>query len=81
MERITLKIDGVTCGHCLSQVSKTLKDLDGVKVAQVQIGAATLEYDPDATSDARIKQAVEEQGYTSIRRSGNAVEVAEEKRP
>lgn len=64
MQRVTLKIDGMTCGHCVSQVSKTLKELAGVKVEQVQIGAATLEYDPDTTSDARIKQAVEEQGYT-----------------
>ena len=64
MERITMKIDGMTCGHCVSQVSKTLTELEGVKVEQVQIGAATVEYDPDTTSDARIKQAVEEQGYS-----------------
>lgn len=63
MERMTLKIGGMTCGHCVSQVSKALKEIEGVKVEHVQIGAATVEYDPSTTSDARIREAVEEQGY------------------
>lgn len=64
MERMTMKIGGMTCGHCVSQVSKALTGIEGVKVEQVQIGAATVAYDPSTTTDARIRQAVEEQGYT-----------------
>ena len=64
MERMTMTIGGMSCGHCVTQVSKALEEIEGVKVAQVQIGAATVEYDPSATTDARIREAVEEQGYT-----------------
>jgi copper chaperone len=64
MDRIKLKIDGMSCGHCVSAVDKALKGLDGVKVEQVAIGTATVSYDPGATSPEQITQAVEDEGYT-----------------
>ena len=63
MDRITMKIDGMTCGHCVSQVSNALKGVEGVQVEQVKVGAATVAYDPATTSEAKIAQAVEDQGY------------------
>lgn len=63
MDRITMKIDGMTCGHCVSQVTKALKGLEGVEVEQVNVGAATVAYNPDSVSEERIAQAVEDQGY------------------
>lgn len=67
MERVTLKIDGMTCGHCVAQVSKALKQVDGVNVEQVTVGTATVSFDPDSTSAERITQAVEDQGYAVVR--------------
>ena len=66
MDRITMRIDGMTCGHCVSQVTKALEGLEGVRVEGVKVGAATVAYDPAATSEARIEQAVEEQGYAVV---------------
>ena len=66
MDRITMKIDGMSCGHCVAQVTKALEGLDGVKVEKVTIGAATVAYDPNATSEARITQAVEDHGYSVL---------------
>ena len=63
MERMTMKIDGMTCGHCVSQVTKALKGLDGVKLEQVTVGSATVSFDPAIASEARITAAVEDQGY------------------
>ena len=63
MERITLKIDGMTCGHCVGAVTKALKSMDGVNLEQVSVGSATVAYDPAVTSEARITEAVEDQGY------------------
>ncbi len=63
MERVTLTIDGMTCGHCVSQVTTALNDVDGVKVEQVKVGAATVAFDPSATSEAEIRRAIEDQGY------------------
>lgn len=63
MERVTMKIDGMTCGHCVAQVTKALKDVDGVNVEQVKVGTATVSFDPSSTSEERITQAIEDQGY------------------
>lgn len=63
MERVTMKIDGMTCGHCVAQVTKALKGLDGVKVEQLSVGSATVAFDPNATSEEKIAQAIEDQGY------------------
>ena len=63
MERVTLSIDGMTCGHCVRSVDQALKALDGVDVEQVAIGKATINYDPAAVSVDRLKDAVEDEGY------------------
>ncbi len=63
MERVTMKIDGMTCGHCVGQVTKALKEVNGVTVEEVKIGAATVSFDPGSTSKDRITKAVEDQGY------------------
>jgi copper chaperone len=64
MDRIKLKIDGMSCGHCVSAVDKALKGVDGVQVEQVAIGSATVAYDPATTSAEKIAQAIEDEGYT-----------------
>ena len=63
MERMTMDIDGMSCSHCVNQVTKALKELGHVDVEQVKIGGATVAYDPASISPARIRQAVEDQGY------------------
>jgi len=64
MDRIKLKIDGMSCGHCVSAVDKALKGVNGVQVEQVAVGSATVSYDPATTSADRITKAIEDEGYT-----------------
>jgi copper chaperone len=66
MDRITMKIDGMSCGHCVSSVDKALKKIDGVKVENVGIGTATVSYDPSAVSEQRIAEAVADEGYSVV---------------
>jgi copper chaperone len=66
MERVTMNIAGMSCGHCVGAVTKALKSLEGVNVEQVSVGKATVAYDPNATSAAQITQAVEDEGYTVV---------------
>ena len=64
MDRIKLKIDGMSCGHCVNAVDKALKSVDGVQVEQVAIGSAMVSYDPAATTADKITRAIEDEGYT-----------------
>jgi Cu+-exporting ATPase len=46
-------------------VSKALSKLDGVHVRRVDIGSAEIDYDPDRTPFASIREAVDDAGYTA----------------
>jgi copper chaperone CopZ len=65
MEHLALEIDGMSCGHCVARVEKTLKKLDGVNVNRVGIGSADLTYDPARTPFAKIREALDDAGYTA----------------
>ena len=65
MTRTTLKIDGMSCGHCVASVKKALERLDGVTVQNVAVGTATVEYNSDVASPAQIAEAVSDAGYAA----------------
>jgi copper chaperone len=73
MERLTMNVEGMSCGHCVHAVSKALEDLDGVTVDTIAVGSATVSYDPSATSVGQITRAVEDAGYQA-RPAGQATE-------
>jgi copper chaperone len=65
MNRTTLKIEGMSCGHCVMSVKKALEGLDGVTVESVSVGSAALAYDPAIASPKQIVEAVSDAGYTA----------------
>lgn len=72
MEQMTLQIDGMSCGHCVSRVQKAIAKLEGVHVDQVEIGSARVSYEPAKVSLARIREAVEDAGF-EVRPSSEAL--------
>ncbi|MGP4041015.1 copper chaperone CopZ [Gracilibacillus sp. D59] len=65
MEQTTLKVQGMTCGHCKASVEGALKELAGVSNAEVNLeeGTVNVSYnEADVTIEA-MEEAVEEQGY------------------
>jgi copper chaperone len=65
MVPLNLRIGGMTCGHCVSKVSKALTALPGVVVHTVEIGSASVSYEPAATSPEAVARAVEALGYAA----------------
>lgn len=63
MERITLKVDGMSCGHCVQAVQKAIKGVDGATLEQLAIGSATVSFDPARTSVGALIDAVADAGY------------------
>ena len=66
MERITMKIEGMTCGHCVASIDNALKSLDGVEVEQVRVGSAAVAFDPARTASDTIAQAIADEGYAVV---------------
>lgn len=63
MERITMKIDGMSCSHCVKAVHEALADLPGVDVEAVDIGRAQVAYDPARVDQRAMADAVRDAGY------------------
>jgi len=58
----TLKVTGMTCGHCVSAVTKALENLPGVEKAEVSLdpGQAVVTGEADT---ATMIAAIKEEGY------------------
>ena len=61
-----LKIDGMSCGHCIGAVTMALQDLPGVEVKDVKVGQAVIEADDSVVTTADIAAAMEEAGYRLV---------------
>jgi copper chaperone len=61
-----IHVEGMSCAHCKNAVEKAVRALPGVSVAEVDLAAKTLtvEFNDGTTDLAKIKAAVEEEGYT-----------------
>jgi copper chaperone len=67
MAKADLNIQGMSCGNCVTHVRKALEGLEGVQADSVEIGSASVTYDPGATDLSRIQETLEEEGYpTSV---------------
>ena len=66
MERLNLKIEGMSCDHCVRAVRGRLERTPGVKVDEVKIGSALLDYDPSKTNIDDIEEAIADEGYTAF---------------
>ena len=65
MEKI-LKVEGMSCNHCVASVKKALEGIDGVREADVSLEdkSARVELDKDLADEALVK-AVEDAGYSA----------------
>jgi copper chaperone len=66
MEPLNLKIEGMSCEHCIRAVKGRLTKTPGVTVDEVEIGSARLRYDPSKTSIDEIEEAIADEGYTAF---------------
>lgn len=67
---ITLKIDGMTCGHCVSSVTEELSAVPGVRKVEVDLSAggtstATVTTDV-AVENSALEAAIVEAGYSLV---------------
>lgn len=57
-----LKIDGMTCGHCVAAVKKALEKVPGVTAAEVELASGRARVDGEPSLDA-LMAAVQDEGY------------------
>jgi copper chaperone len=67
MSNVTLSVEGMSCGHCVSSVEGALTKI-GAK-GKVDLAAKTvyIEYEEAKISLVALKEAIEDQGYDVLK--------------
>ncbi|MFJ8454125.1 copper chaperone CopZ [Bacillus paramycoides] len=68
MEQLTLKVEGMSCGHCVNSIESNVKELNGVEQVKVQLAKGTVEVTIDSSiiTLKDIVSVIEDQGYDVI---------------
>jgi copper chaperone len=60
-----IKIDGMSCQHCVMAVKKELQKLE-IKNLDVKIGEVSVEFDENKVTQAEINQAIVDAGFIVV---------------
>ncbi|MBT2692363.1 MULTISPECIES: copper chaperone CopZ [Bacillaceae] len=65
MEKVTLNVLGMSCGHCVKAIEGSVGELPGVSNVKVYLesGKVDVEYSPTEVSLDKIKETIDDQGY------------------
>lgn len=68
MEKSIIRVDGMSCEHCVNAVTKAVNALPGISSVNVDLkaGTVTVEHDPAQSPVDKIKFEIEEQGYDIV---------------
>jgi copper chaperone len=60
----TLKVEGMSCNHCVTAIVKALESIQGLKNAKVDLVAGEVTYEEDLPVDmGEVRSAIEQAGY------------------
>ena len=67
MASTTVKVDGMTCGHCVKRVTEEVSKVPGVSnvVVDLESGNVTFDAEGDVSRDA-LAAVVDEAGFTLV---------------
>lgn len=62
----TFLVDDMTCGHCVSTITKALASLDKQAKVNVDLGTRRVEVTSTEADEAELQEAIKEAGYTPV---------------
>jgi copper chaperone len=65
MEKVTLNVSGMSCGHCVKAVEGSVGELQGVSSVKVHLenGTVDIEFNASEVTVDKIKETIDDQGY------------------
>lgn len=64
----TLKVQGMSCNHCVNSIEGSIGNLTGVSSVKVELksGDVKIDFDNEVITLDQIKETIEEQGYDIV---------------
>ena len=68
MQKTRLKINGMSCQHCVKTVTDSLTKLEGVQRVKVNLrkGEAVIRFDELSITPTHLKDAITEAGFEAL---------------
>lgn len=65
MQNVTLKVQGMSCGHCVKAIETSVGEMNGIETVKVNLQAAevNVSFNDAQVSIDQIKETIEDQGY------------------
>jgi copper chaperone len=67
MAEMKVKIEGMSCQHCVMSVKKALAGLPAVIQSDVKVGSAFVKYDESKAKETDIQNVIENAGYKVVK--------------
>lgn len=66
MEKVMMKLSGLTCPSCLTKIQKSVESIAGTADVKVLFNAGKVKFtlDPAVTSSETVQKNIEKMGYT-----------------
>ncbi|TXK78368.1 copper ion binding protein [Paenibacillus sp. N3.4] len=66
MSAIVLKVEGMSCNHCVNSVEKAMKEIGASGKVNLASKEVEVQFDEKKLDVGAIKEAIEEQGYDVV---------------
>ncbi|MDC3418132.1 copper chaperone CopZ [Aquibacillus salsiterrae] len=65
VETKVIDVKGMSCGHCVSAVESSVKELEGIETVSVDLASnkVTVSFDDSKVQLTAVHEAIEEAGY------------------
>lgn len=66
MQNILLKVQGMSCGHCVNSIEDAVRKLGAAAKVDLQSKQVEVTYDESKLALEAIKETIEDQGYEVV---------------
>lgn len=63
---VTFKVDDMTCGHCVSSITKAVQAMDPNAQVTVDLAAHRVQIDSTLADETQQRDAIREAGYAPV---------------
>ena len=63
---IAFEVNDMTCGHCISTITRAVKEADQDAKVQIDLARHRVEIEPASSDALQLRDAIEQAGYTPV---------------
>ena len=69
VQKVNIKVEGMTCQGCVDKVKSALQKVEGVKEAEVSLkdNLALVTFDADKTNEKELRKAISSSGFKAAK--------------